>query len=355
MTYLVALVASLGLSLALTPILKQVALRYGIVAQPPELKSHAVDDRIIPYLGGLAIWASFMIVTLTFVPMSRALGALLLGGSILAVVGAIDDVRGVNPWARLGWQLVASLVVLGGGIGIINITNPFGGVIDLSWGRAAYDLAGFHFHITPIANLISVLWFMGMVNTVNFLDGLDGLASGVSAISALIIFALAITPQVNQPIVALIAIILAGSALGFLPFNFYPARIFMGDSGAYFLGITLAMLAVYSGGKLATIGLVLGFTIIDALWAAVRRIRRGVHPFSADREHLHHLLMQAGLSMRWAVLTLYLLAAGFGSLALVTKGVTKLAALIVLITTMVVLIASLIRIGRRKAEIEAGP
>ncbi|HUC20283.1 MAG TPA: hypothetical protein VMR98_02185, partial [Candidatus Polarisedimenticolaceae bacterium] len=135
----------------------------------------------------------------------------------------------------------------------------------------------------------------------------------------------------------------------FLPFNFFPAKIFMGDSGAYFLGMTLALLAIYSGGKLATLGLVLGFTIIDAMWAVVRRLRRRVHPFTSDREHLHHLLLKAGLSQRGAVLSLYLLAVTFGVIALQTQSFTKLVALIVLLAAMVVLIGSLLRIGRRTA------
>ena len=347
-TYLIAFVGSAGLSLILTPLVRRLALRYKIMAQLPDVKSHALDHRAIPYLGGLAIFASFVVVSLTLVPLSRQLVALLIGGAILAVVGAVDDVVTISARSRLIWQFIAAAVVLAGGIGIVNLTNPLGGIINLSAGRFAVHLGSVMFHVTPIANALSILWIMGMVNTINFLDGLDGLATGVSAIAALVIFALALA--VNQPLVALLAIILAGSALGFLPFNFFPAKIFLGDSGAYFLGLTLALLAIYSGGKLATIGLVLGFTIIDAMWAAVRRIRRGVSPFTSDREHLHHLLLQAGLTQRRAVLVLYLIAAVFGAVALQSQSYSKLVALLVLFAAMVVLIASLIRIGRRKAN-----
>jgi UDP-GlcNAc:undecaprenyl-phosphate GlcNAc-1-phosphate transferase len=346
MIYLAALIASFLIALFLTPVVRRLALRYNIVDVPKEARK--IHTAPIPYLGGLAIFVSFVVVTLTFLPMSRELAALLLGGALLAVIGAIDDVHGISPWPRLGWQIGAALIVLAGGIGIVSITNPFGGTINLEAGRFALQLGSLHFHITPIANLLSILWLVGMVNTINFLDGLDGLASGVSAIAALALFALAISAGVNQPLVALLAIILAGSALGFLPFNFFPAKIFMGDSGAYFLGLTLALLAIYSGGKLATIGLVLGFTIIDAIWAAVRRIRRGQHPFSSDREHLHHLLLKAGLSQRRAVLSLYLLAVIFALIALDTHSFAKLIALIILLGVMVTLIASLIRLGRRK-------
>lgn len=351
----IALAASFALAAVLTPLVRRLALRYRIMAQPPSVKAHALDARTIPYLGGLAICASFIIITLIFVPVSRQLVALLIGSLILAVLGAADDVlgavgrtKGLRPSTRLIWQFVAACVVLAGGIGIVSITNPFGGQFHLDAGRFALSVGHLHFHITPIANILSIIWIMGMVNTINFLDGLDGLASGVSAIAALIIFILAL--HVNQPLVALLAITLVGSTLGFLPFNFYPARIFMGDSGAYFLGLVLALLAIYSGGKLATIGLVLGFTIIDALWATIRRLRRRVSPFSSDREHLHHLLLAAGLSQRAAVLLLYLLAVVFGAVALLAHSATKLMALIVLCALMAVLISSLIRMGRRRAE-----
>lgn len=347
MIYLVAFAVSFLIALALTPVIRSYALQHGILAYPGDRSVHI---KPIPYLGGLAIFVAFLVAAAIFLPFGRQLGALLLAATILAVVGAVDDVRGLSPWSRLGWQTLAACVALAGGIGITAVTSPFGGVIDLSWGRFPVELLGFEFHITPIANLLSILWMVGMVNVINFLDGLDGLASGVSAITALIIFALSLTPQVDQPLVALLAIILAGSALGFLPFNFYPAKIFMGDSGSYFLGLMLAMLAIYSGGKLATVLLVLGFTVIDALWAAIRRIRKGVHPFSADREHLHHLLLQAGLSQRRAVIALYLLAGAFGLIALVSASFYKLIALLILLIVVIVLIASLIRISRRRTQ-----
>lgn len=343
MSYLIAFTIAFVLSLAITPLVRRFALAKGILDLPAERKIHAEP---IARMGGLAIVASFMAVTLAVVPYSRQLSALLGGIAILAVVGIIDDVRGLKPGIKFFWQVVAAGVALAGGIGITAITNPLGGAIDLQWGRFPVDLFGWQFHIAPIANLISILWMVGMVNVINFLDGLDGLACGVSTITALVMFVLAL--QVNQPIVALLAIITAGSALGFLPFNFFPARIFMGDTGAYFLGLIIAMLAIYSGGKLATALLVVGFTIIDSLWAVVRRLRRGNHPFQADREHLHHLLLEVGLSQRMAVLLLYLLAVVFGLIALASGSFSKLVALIVLLAVTVTLIAALVRMSARR-------
>lgn len=343
MDYLAAFAAALIVSLAITPLVRRFALANGILDQPAERKIHAEP---IARMGGLAIVASFMSVTLALVPSSRQLSALLAGIAILAVVGIVDDVRGLSAGVKFFWQVVAAGAALAGGIGITAITNPFGGpAIDLQWGRFAVDLLGFEFHIAPIANAISILWMVGMVNVINFLDGLDGLACGVSAITALVMFILAL--NVNQPIVALLAIITAGSALGFLPYNFFPARIFMGDTGAYFLGLIIAMISIYSGGKLATALLVVGFTIIDALWAVIRRLRRRTHPFKADREHLHHLLLEAGLSQRAAVLLLYMMAILFGAVALTSGSFAKFVALIVLLAITVTLIAALVRASSR--------
>jgi UDP-GlcNAc:undecaprenyl-phosphate GlcNAc-1-phosphate transferase len=183
---------------------------------------------------------------------------------------------------------------------------------------------------------------VGLANTINFLDGLDGLASGVSGIAALVMFAAAVGPRIHQPLTALLAIILAGAAFGFLPFHFYPAKIFMGDSGAYFLGLALAMLAIYSGAKLATAVLVLGFPIADAAWAAVRRMAKGRSPFRPDRQHFHHLLLDAGMSQRQAVLTLYAVSTAFGLVALMVGSFEKLVALVILLILMAASVAGLV-------------
>jgi UDP-GlcNAc:undecaprenyl-phosphate GlcNAc-1-phosphate transferase len=325
---------------AVTPLIRRYALAHGIVDRPGE--GRKIHARPVAYLGGLAIFAGFLAAVVVYMPVSRQLVALLAGCAVLVAVGVADDVRSMSPWAKLGFQFLAAGVALAGGIGITHIANPFGGLIDLTSGRFLVDLFGLHFHITPIANVVSLLWMVGLANTINFLDGLDGLASGVSGIAAVIIFLLAVGPRVDQPVVALLAIILAGAAFGFLPFNFYPARIFMGDSGAYFLGLALALLATYSGAKLATAALVLGFPIVDALWAATRRLARRKSPFRADREHFHHLLIDAGMSQRQAVLTLYAVAIAFGTVALLVGSFAKLVALIGLTFLMAIAIATLI-------------
>jgi UDP-GlcNAc:undecaprenyl-phosphate GlcNAc-1-phosphate transferase len=243
------------------------------------------------------------------------------GAVIMLVVGAIDDRRSLGPWTKLAWQIVAALAVLAGGIGITALTIP-GGFISVEWLKTSIDLGIVQFNVAPVANLLSIIWIVGMINAVNFLDGVDGLADGVSAIASFCLFLLAVS--VGQPVVALLALALTGAALGFLPYNFFPAKIFLGDSGAYFLGLVLATLAIYSGGKLATAVLVLGFTVIDGLLTVLRRLARHQSPFTADRRHLHHLLLDVGCSQRQTVLVYYLLAATLGLIALVSGTTVKL-------------------------------
>ena len=341
--YLLAFGLAFAITAAATPLVRRYALAHNIIDRPGEPRK--IHTKPIAYLGGAAIFAGFVATLAVFMDPSRQLVALVLGCSILVAVGVIDDSRGLSPWTKLAWQFVAAGVALSGGIGIASITNPLGGTFDLSYGRFQVDIPGGSFHITPIANALSLIWMVGLANTINFLDGLDGLACGVSGIAAFIMFLLAVGPNVHQPAVALLAIILAGAAFGFLPFNFYPARIFMGDSGAYFLGLTLAMLAIYSGAKLATAALVLGFPIVDAVWAATRRLAKRSSPFRADKQHFHHLLLDVGLSQRQAVMIMYAVALTFGLCALLIGSFAKLVALIVLVGLMATAISGLLLVS----------
>jgi UDP-GlcNAc:undecaprenyl-phosphate GlcNAc-1-phosphate transferase len=346
--YFLAFALALVLSALFTPVVRRLALKFDIVDRPGSRKVHKEP---IAYLGGLAIFFAFLIAVAINLSLSRQLDALLVGSAILVMVGAIDDVKGLSPWVKLGWQFVAAAVALAGGIGITSFTNPLGGEIILNHWRFGVDLVGLHFHISPLANALSLLWMVGLANTINFLDGLDGLACGISGIAATIMFALSVGPHVKQPGVALLAIILAGAAFGFLPYNFHPAKIFMGDSGALFLGLVLAMLAIYSGAKLATATLVLGFPIVDALWAVIRRLYRRTSPFRADRGHFHHLLLDVGLSQRQAVLILYAVSAAFGITALFSGSFAKLIALIILVIIMAMAITILLTISLRRQKL----
>lgn len=345
MIYLIAFLIAVVISASITPVVRRFAIDHDIVDKPDGVRK--IHTAPVAYLGGVAIYIGFITSLAIWMHPSRQLLALVAGCTILVVVGVMDDIRPMSAWAKLGWQFVAAFVALSGGIGIVTVTNPLGGMIDLGWGRFSATILGLQFHIMPVANLISVLWMVGLANTINFLDGLDGLAGGVSAIAALTLFLLSIGPRVGQPEVALLAIILAGATIGWLPYNLYPAKIFMGDSGSYFLGLTLAMLSIYSGAKLATAVLVLGFPIIDALWVVSRRIANGTSPFKADKLHFHHLLVSAGLSQRHAVLILYAISLTFGATALLASTPAKIAAFVVLASLMAVSIYYLLELGKQ--------
>lgn len=346
MNYFLAFILAFGSTAVLTPLVRRLAFRIGAVDLPGEARR--VHRTEIARLGGVAIFGGFILAVLAYLPLTRPLVGLLVGCLIMLGVGVVDDVRGVSAPVKLIWQVVAAVATLAGGIGITTINSPFGGIINLQAGRTLVGIGGLSFHITPIANFISLIWIVGIINTINFLDGLDGLASGVSGIAAFIMFLLAVSPSVHQPEVALLAIILAGSALGFLPFNFFPAKIFMGDSGAYFLGLSLALLAIYSGAKLATAGLVLGFTIVDAVLTAGRRAYRRQSPFRADRTHIHHLLLDVGgLSQRQTVLLFYAIAIAFGAVALSVGTFAKLVGFVVISLSLVLLTSWLVLRAKR--------
>jgi UDP-GlcNAc:undecaprenyl-phosphate GlcNAc-1-phosphate transferase len=340
-SYIYALIISAGISLGLAPIVKRLAVKIGAVDQP--VGGRKIHLRPTPRLGGLAIAPAFILTALLLLSVNRHLIGLILGSIILLIVGIIDDRRGLSPWVKLFWQVLAAMVALAGGIGITAITNPLGGSLDITWLRTAINLGPLSFHITPVANLLSIIWIVGLVNAVNFLDGIDGLACGVSAIASFFIFALAVSATVNQPAVALLAIALFGAAIGFLPFNSFPAKMFLGDSGAYFLGLVLALLAIYSGGKLATAALVLGFTIVDGLITVLRRLYHRSSPFKADRSHLHHLLLDFGLSQRQTVLLYYFTAILLGLLALLSGTLVKLTAILILTLATALLVGILIK------------
>jgi UDP-GlcNAc:undecaprenyl-phosphate GlcNAc-1-phosphate transferase len=347
MLYALGFGLAFGLSLVLTPAVRRLALKYKIVDQPGDRKVHT---KPIAYLGGLAIFAAFVVAVVVYLAPTRQLDALLLGCAVLVAVGVVDDIKGLSAWTKLGWQFVAAAIALAGGIGITSLTNPLGGEILLNSWRFSVVVMGISFHIAPIANALSLLWMVGLANTINFLDGLDGLACGVSGIAAFIMFALSVGPKVHQPGVALLAIILAGAAFGFLPYNFYPAKIFMGDSGALFLGLVLAMLSIYSGAKIATALLVLGLPILDAMWAVTRRLWQRRSPFKADRGHFHHLLIDVGLSQRQAVLTLYAVSATFGLIALFSSTFAKFVAFIILVLMMAMAIYILVSLSVRRQQ-----
>jgi len=309
-------------ALVLTPLVRNVVIRYEIVDRP---EARRVNTIPVPRGGGLAVCAAFLLVTglfllanqsANFVPIPAGLSepnvvALLLGGAIAAALGAIDDLFDLRARYQLLGQvaLACGAVVLG--ISIEYIANPLapGSVIQFP---------------VPVAAGLTIFWIVGMINSINWIDGLDGLSTGVAFIAAVTLGLISLTTDVRQPLIAVLCFALAGALLGFLRWNFNPASIFTGTSGVQFVGYTLAVLAILGTAKVAVALLVLGVPIIDTFWIIVRRVSQGRSPFSPDRTHIHHRLLDLGLSHRQTVLAIYGICLALAVLSLLLSGVTQL-------------------------------
>jgi UDP-GlcNAc:undecaprenyl-phosphate GlcNAc-1-phosphate transferase len=280
----------------------------------------------ISRLGGLGIIAAFWLAI--FLSGSLVFDSLKIGlilcSVLIFIFGFWDDLRELDWKKQMVFQIMIALIMICAGLEVEYIANPFGGRefrLDGSY------LAGF----SVLGSLFVIFWIVGFMNVVNWLDGMDGLAGGVGAIASLTLFFLSTSDLVNQPPLAIMAISLFGALLGFLVFNFHPARVFMGSSGALFIGFMLSVLAIFSGGKIATMFLVMGFPILDAAWVIYRRLRGGKSPFLGDRSHFHYQLLDRGMQEKKVVLIVYTISLLFGLAALLFQGVYKLAALAALI------------------------
>ncbi|MFH0828624.1 MAG: MraY family glycosyltransferase [Candidatus Kerfeldbacteria bacterium] len=344
-----------------TVIVRRIALRYNIVDQPEVAPERKVHTRATPLLGGIAIFVGFF-VTVAILSQSsgvvtgvgvlpKYLWGLLIGSSILMIGGYLDDRYRLSPGVQILFPLAATLVIIGSGIGVRFITNPFGGVIRLDTVNVGlFSWHGVTYHLTLWADIFTFVWILGMTYTTKFLDGLDGLVSGITAIGSIIVYVLSVRPPVMQNDTANLAIILAGVCLGFLIFNWHPARIFLGEGGSLLTGFLLGSLAIISGGKIATALLIMGIPILDVAWVIIRRVFiEHRSPFrTSDRKHLHFRLLDVGFSHRGSVVFLYALTAIFGATTLFFHGIQKLIALLCLVAVMVILGIFLVLAVRRR-------
>ncbi len=313
-----------------TPLVRQLAIRIKAFDNPEARKVH---NCTMPCMGGLAICLAFWVSVLYAFPVSKELGGLLVGGLLICLVGIVDDLRGVSPRMKLAVQVVAACIVVAAGIRVDFMTNPIEGVFNL--GYLSYP--------------VTVLWIIGVTNAVNLIDGLDGLATGVSAIAALTLGTVAALEGFGQA--AMLSFILAAGALGFLRYNFYPAKIFMGDTGSLFLGFNLAVVAISGLTKSTTVislflpVIILGIPIFDTLFAIVRRYHNKKPIFCADKEHLHHRLLALGLTHRGAVLAMYGVSALFGVSAVLMALVTTAQGMLVMVAVSLGIFIAAERLG----------
>ena len=325
-TLVVAFAIAALAALLLTPAVRRFSRAFGLVDRPD---ARRVNLRPIPRGGGLAVVAAFVGVAIVVVVLAdrrvidavvipptvlpTELGALLIGGLVAAAIGFLDDVLQIRArWQLIGQLAVATLAVALG-VQIDSIANPVGpGTIVLR------DVFAWAF---------TIVWIVGMINSINFIDGLDGLSSGISLIAAITLGLISLTTAVGpfgQPFIAVLCFVLAGALLGFLRWNFHPASIFLGTSGVMFIGYTLAVLSILGTAKVAVALLVLGVPIIDTFWIIVRRLANRRSPFTPDRGHVHHRLLDLGLGHTETVLLIYVITAALAALTFFLSGAGQL-------------------------------
>jgi UDP-GlcNAc:undecaprenyl-phosphate GlcNAc-1-phosphate transferase len=359
--YIISFAVAFIVSFSATPIVRKIAIKLKAIDVPKD--NRRLHKKPIALMGGLAIVCGF-ILSVLFTILSSLLTknqwmeswpdliGLLVGIAIIVLIGAIDDIKPLSAKTRLFFQLIAALAVMFiSDTRIERITNPFSpvGVTELS---------------PYISYPLTILWIIGITNALNLIDGLDGLAAGVASISSLSLFFVSILTPIVGPFSSIITAALAGATLGFLPFNFNPAKIFMGSTGAYFLGFTLAVVSIegmfksYTAISIAIPILALGLPLFDTVFAIFRRLLNGKPVMAADRGHLHHKLMDMGLSQKQSVIILYIASAALGLCAIVLTDKGALSAIILLILVSAFIIAGaryMVGITNDSDEIELEP
>ncbi|MDF2521323.1 MAG: tagO [Clostridia bacterium] len=309
----IAFLIALAVAYVVTPLVIKLAHKVGAIDVPKD--NRRVHKLPIPRLGGIAIFIGFMVSVLVTFRIDTRLMGVLAGATIIVIMGFFDDIKPLSAKVKLLIQLLAAGIVVYSGVKVDFITNPL-----------SYMFGGGHDTYIKLGNWsypLTILWIVGITNAINLIDGLDGLAAGISTISAITLSTVAIF--LNQDYIAVLALILAGATIGFLPYNFNPAKIFMGDTGSLFLGYMLSVISVMGVLKSAAALSILvpifaiGLPIFDTFMAIIRRSLSGKSFMEADKGHLHHRLLDKGLSQRQAVLTLYSISAvlGFSAVVLV--------------------------------------
>jgi len=349
----------LAVAFALTPLVQWAAIRAGVLAQPGGRHIHRSP---IPRLGGIAVYLAFLAAVLAVLPLGGAIGVtlegrhvvltvpftlgverpvigVLWGATLVTILGIIDDIWGVAPMAKLFGQVASAIVPLSFGLGMDVLTNPLGGMLFLG----------------PFGLALTVAWLVALCNVMNLIDGIDGLAAGIAAIAGGTVLVASV--QRGDAGTAILAAALVGSTLGFLPYNSNPARIFLGDAGSMLLGYLLGSLSVLGAYKSYTaLALLvplaaLGVPVFDTALAIVRRWRTGRPIFQADMDHLHHRLLQRGLSQRQTAAVLYLVTGILGAGALVASGVHRSS----FVAVLGVLLAALAYGARRTGLLSVPP
>lgn len=319
LTFLPGLTA-LIIAYLVTPFVIKFAKRMDLIDDPKK-SSHpkVIHTYPVPRAGGLVIFIALIIASFVFLPFDKHLKGILLGATIITVMGVLDDKYNLNPYFRLLIQFLAAGMPIVAGIGIAFISNPLGGIINLSQPQINFNLLGEVRSIWILSDLFALVWIVALMNFLNMgAKGVDGQLPGVVAIAAVTIALLSLkfSADIAQWPVIILAAITAGSFLGFLPWNFYPQKIMPGFSGSNLAGFLLGVLSILSTTKVGTLLVVLGIPLVDSGYTIVRRIASGKSPVWGDRKHLHHKLLDSGLNKRQVAYFYWLVTAALGLLAL---------------------------------------
>jgi len=347
--YIIIFFATLIISVLATLLSIYLAKRLNVIDLPDTQRELATDRKIhkksIPLFGGFGIFLAFFIVGF-FVLDKLIAGDLnikhwlgvFVGACFLMIGGFLDDKYNLKPKHQLIFPILAIVTVIIGGVGIEKITNPFGGLIILK-------------QIFLLPYLFTFIWLLGMMYTTKLLDGVDGLVTGVTGIGAFIIVLFTMTTKYYQPDIGLAALILTASCLGFLIFNWHPAKVFLGEGGSLLLGYLLGIFAIISGGKIAIALLVMGIPVLDVAWTIIRRLLGRKNPFNfSDKLHLHHRLLNLGIGQRKTVLIFYAFSLIFGLSALFLQSKGKIFVLGSLVIIMIILISVLNILNKKYAK-----
>lgn len=336
MNILLPLIIAFIATLIATPISLIFIRKFGLFDDPKNHNHPAIiHKKPIPRGGGIPILIGLFIAGILFLPVTKIVIALFVASFISLVVGVLDDKFDISPYFRFVINIFVALIVVGSGVGIPYITNPFGGILYLNAIKITFDLFGHH-SIILFSDLVALVWIVWVMNMLNWSKGVDGQMPGVVAISAIVIGLLSLRfplHQENSLIAFTLSFMIAGSSLGFLVFNFYPAKIFPGY-GATVLYLGLAVVSILSGAKLATAILVMGVPMIDGLFTIIRRILSGKSPFRHDNKHLHHLLLKMGFGQRSIALFYWIISAIVGTISLSLSSKGKLFVFIMLIVVV---------------------
>lgn len=331
------------MSFSLTPFAIEFARRFDLVDDKKKRAHPAqIHTGVIPRAGGLPIFLSILVGTLIFIPMSKIIAGILLGSTLIIVMGILDDKYDLSALSRLLMSFgIVGLVILFG-LGIPYITNPFGGVIDLEQYRLTLEIFGKSRDFLLISNIFSLLWIVGLMNFVSWSSGVDGQLPGFVGISSIFLGVLAFRfsgHDISNESVALLSFIVGAAFLGFLPWHFYPQKIMPGYSGGTLAGFLLGVLSILSWGKIGTLMLVLSVPLVDAMYIILRRLREGRSPMSNDAGHFHHRLMQIGWGKRRIAVFYWVVSFVFGIAAVSLHSIHKVLALLIVVVLLALFIA----------------